>query len=140
MLRTIIHAPEGLWYCHHRQAVRICLHSLYLPALTPDSVPGQVFHCSVIPSLYTGSIGMLTDYPSAAPPSQRDHLRPRLTLIRLTLIRKPWSYGVRVSRPHYRYLCLHFLFQSLQQALRPTFDATGMLSYRSAFRRILQLR
>ena len=37
-------------------------------------------------------------------------LRTRLTLIRLALIRKPWSFGVRVSRPHYRYLCLHFLF------------------------------
>ena len=41
-------------------------------------------------------------------------LRPRLTLIRLTLIRKPGSFGVRVSRPHYRYLYLHLLFQSLQ--------------------------
>ena len=37
-------------------------------------------------------------------------LRTRLTLIRLALIRKPWSFGVRVSRPHYRYLCLHLLF------------------------------
>ena len=44
-------------------------------------------------------------------------LRTRLTLIRLALIRKPWSFGVRVSRPHYRYLCLHLLFQALQHAL-----------------------
>lgn len=44
-------------------------------------------------------------------------LRTRLTLIRLALIRKPWSFGVRVSRPHYRYLCLHLLFQALQQPL-----------------------
>jgi hypothetical protein len=50
-------------------------------------------------------------------------LRPRLTLIRLALIRKPWSSGVRVSHPHYRYLCLHLLFQTLQHALRHTFDA-----------------
>ena len=41
-------------------------------------------------------------------------LRTRLTLIRLALIRKPWSFGVRVSRPHYRYLCLHLLFPALQ--------------------------
>ena len=41
-------------------------------------------------------------------------LRSRLTLIRLALIRKPGSFGVRVSRPHYRYLYLHLLFQSLQ--------------------------
>lgn len=44
-------------------------------------------------------------------------LRTRLTLIRLALIRKPWSFGVRVSRPHYRYLCLHLLFPALQRAL-----------------------
>ena len=43
-------------------------------------------------------------------------LRSRLTLIRLALIRKPWSFGVRVSRPHYRYLCLHLLFQPLQRS------------------------
>ena len=40
----------------------------------------------------------------------RLRLRSRLTLIRLSLIRNPWSFGVRVSRPHYRYLCLHLLF------------------------------
>jgi hypothetical protein len=129
MIRIIIHAPEGLWYYHPRQAVRICLHSLYLPALTPDSVPGQTFHCSVVPSLPEGSIGMLTDCPSAAPPSQRAHLRPRLTLIRLTLIRKPQSYGVPVSHRHYRYLCLHLLFHALHHASQHSFVAHGMLPY-----------
>lgn len=49
--------------------------------------------------------------------SLRIGLRTRLTLIRLALIRKPWSFGVRVSRPHYRYLCLHLLFQALQHPL-----------------------
>ena len=61
--------------------------------------------------------------------SFRINLRARLTLIRLTLIRKPWSFGVRVSHPHYRYLCLHLLFQSLQQTFRYIFAATGMLPY-----------
>ena len=61
--------------------------------------------------------------------SFRINLRARLTLIRLTLIRKPWSFGVRVSHPHYRYLCLHLLFQSLQHSLRNIFAATGMLPY-----------
>ena len=41
-------------------------------------------------------------------------LRSRLTLIRLALIRKPWSYGGQVSRLPYRYLYLHLLFQTLQ--------------------------
>ena len=55
--------------------------------------------------------------------ASRLRLRPRLTLIRLTLFRKPWVFGVRVSRPHYRYLCLHLLFQPLQQTSRSTFSA-----------------
>lgn len=58
-------------------------------------------------------------------------LRPRLTLIRLTLIRKPWSFGVRVSRPHYRYLYLHLLFQKLQHPSPGTFNVVGMLPYQS---------
>ena len=66
------------------------------------------------------------DYPF------RVRLRTRLTLIRLALIRKPWSFGERVSRPLYRYLCLHFLFQPLQHSLRYTFGATGMLPYHSS--------
>ena len=59
----------------------------------------------------------------------RLRLRTRLTLIRLALIRKPWSFGVQVSHLHYRYLCLHLLFQPLQHSLRYIFDATGMLPY-----------
>ena len=61
--------------------------------------------------------------PSSIGISFRINLRARLTLIRLALIRNPWSFGVRVSHPHYRYLCLHLLFRTLQHALRHTFDA-----------------
>ena len=50
-------------------------------------------------------------------------LRSRLTLIRLTLIRKPQSSGDRVSHPVYRYLYLHLLFQPLQSISRYAFDA-----------------
>ena len=49
-------------------------------------------------------------------------LRPRLTLIRLALIRNPWSSGGRVSRPPYRYLYLHLLFRCLQNGSRHAFD------------------
>jgi hypothetical protein len=52
-------------------------------------------------------------------------LRPRLTLIRLALIRKPWSCGVRVSHPDCRYSCLHLLFPPLQQRSRAAFHAGG---------------
>ncbi len=48
-------------------------------------------------------------------------LRSRLTLIRLALIRNPWSCGGEVSRLPYRYLYLHLLFRRLQQGSRPTF-------------------
>ena len=57
-------------------------------------------------------------------------LRSRLTLIRLALIRKPWSSGEGVSRPLYRYLYLHLLFRKLQHASLHTFVAVGMLPYR----------
>ena len=49
----------------------------------------------------------------------RLNLRPRLTLIRLALIRNPQSSGGRVSRPPYRYSFLHLLFQHLQSGSSP---------------------
>ena len=58
-------------------------------------------------------------------------LRSRLTLIRLALIRKPWSYGEGVSRPLYRYLYLHLLFRNLQHGSRHIFTDGGMLPYQS---------
>ena len=56
-------------------------------------------------------------------------LRSRLTLIRLALIRNPWSFGEEVSHPLYRYLCLHLLFQKLHNTSRYCFSAVGMLPY-----------
>ena len=53
----------------------------------------------------------------------RVSLRARLTPGRLTSPGKPWAFGVRVSRPHCRYLCLHFLFRTLQPASQLTFGA-----------------
>ena len=50
-------------------------------------------------------------------------LRTRLTLNRLTLFRKPWSFGERESHPLYRYLYLHLLFHTLQRGSRPAFNA-----------------
>ena len=51
------------------------------------------------------------------------NLRTRLTLNRLTLFRKPWSFGERESHPLYRYLYLHLLFRTLQSTSRYAFDA-----------------
>ena len=54
----------------------------------------------------------------------RPRLRGRLTLRGLTLRRNPWTFGVRVSRPHCRYSCQHSHFRYLQQTSRFTF--TGL--------------
>ena len=75
-----------------------------------------------------GSNGMFT--VSSIGLAIRLSLRSRLTLIRLALIRKPWSYGEGVSRPLYRYLYLHLLFHALQHGSRRAFHAHGMLPYR----------
>ena len=126
LIRVIIRLSEDSRYYQVRHSERICLLKIYLHPSTYYSVSTQTFHTSSTPSQLSRymNINMLSiDYPL------RVRLRPRLTLIRLTLIRKPWSFGVRVSHPHYRYLCLHLLFQPLQHALQHTFNATGMLPY-----------
>ena len=83
-----------------------------------------------LPVAAESSAGMLTG--SSIGSSLRMPLRSRLTLIRLALIRKPWSSGEGVSRPLYRYLYLHLLFQWLQTGSTPSFFASGMLPYRLA--------
>ena len=45
----------------------------------------------------------------------RPRLRGRLTLLRLTLSRNPWTFGDRVSHPVYRYSCQHSHFRSLHR-------------------------
>jgi hypothetical protein len=62
---------------------------------------------------------MLTPFPSATAFALA--LGARLTLRGLTLRRNPWTFGVRVSHPHYRYSCQHSHFRSLQRGSRPPF-------------------
>ena len=50
----------------------------------------------------------------ACPP----RLRGRLTLLRLTLSRNPWSFGEGVSHSLYRYSCQHSHFRYLQDVSR----------------------
>jgi hypothetical protein len=69
----------------------------------------------------------------------RVHLRIRLNLIRLTLIRNPWSFGDRIFHPINRYLCLHFLFYTLQRTLRFAFAASRMLPYHKSTASVLCL-
>lgn len=102
----------GLWIClqsststtFNRLFRQTAALSLLRPRITPN-----------------GSNGILT--VSAIGIAVRLNLRTRLTLIRLALIRKPWSFGEGVSRPLYRYLYLHLLFHTLQNTSRYAFDA-----------------
>src|SRR5690606_32203622 len=48
----------------------------------------------------------------------RPRLRGRLTLLRLTLSRNPWTFGEGVSHPLYRYSCQHSHFRYLQKPSR----------------------
>ncbi len=48
----------------------------------------------------------------------RPRLRGRLTLLRLTLSRNPWTFGEGVSHPLYRYSCQHSHFRYLQEPSR----------------------
>jgi hypothetical protein len=73
----------------------------------------HIAHAASTEILIRSSIGL----------AARLNLRSRLTLIRLALIRNPESFGVGVSRPHYRYLFLHLLFRTLQHGLSHTFAA-----------------
>ena len=67
----------------------------------------------------------------ACPP----RLRGRLTLLRLTLSRNPWSFGERVSHPLYRYSCQHSHFRYLQE---PSRVSLHRLTERSATAHILR--
>ncbi len=48
----------------------------------------------------------------------RPRLRGRLTLLRLTLSRNPWTFGEGVSHSLYRYSCQHSHFRYLQKPSR----------------------
>ena len=108
-------------YYQVRLLLRICLEqsaSTPFNGLFRQSAALSRLRLHVTP---TGSTGILTG--SAIGLAVRLSLRTRLTLIRLALIRKPWSFGGGGSRPPYRYSYLHLLFHTLQQSSRFTFDA-----------------
>ena len=74
---------------------------------------------SLSPSEWYGNVG-----PFSISYAFRPRLRDRLTLSGLTLLRKPWVFGGRVSRPSSRYLCRHdhfrFVHRLLSRRLQPT--------------------
>ena len=105
-------APGGSPYCRC-SAPRVDLPAHGIP--TAFNVRPSVRGCVTSPSPRRFSCGYRNLYRLSIGCALRLLLRPRLTLIRLALIRNPWSFGGRVSRPPYRYLYLHLLFRDLQR-------------------------
>ncbi len=128
MITRAIRSPEGSRYCQVRLGPRASLRTSTPTPFNPLFrqgaavsllLPGFSRHASDV-ILNVSSFGL----------ALRLILRPRLTLIRLALIRKPRSSGGWVSRPPYRYLYLHLLSRALQHGSPHTFKARAMLPYR----------
>ena len=108
---------------HRTVAPRLC-RRICLPASAPNRFNALFRQRAGVPLLRhpvapeTGG-RIFTALPSGF--ASRLALRSRLTLIRLALIRNPWPFGGRVSRPPYRYLFLHLLFRCLQCRSRDAF-------------------
>ncbi len=77
--------------------------------------------CVTPPSPHRSRRGLRILYRMSIGCASRLPLRPRLTLIRLALIRNPWSFGGGGSRPPCRYLFLHLLFRGLHPPSRDGF-------------------
>ena len=126
-IRPAVRSPEGSRYCQVRDRTADLPTALpYTLQRTFPSVRGAF----TSPSLLRFHAGCWNVDQLSIGLALRLILRSRLTLNRLSLFRKPWSSGVGVFHPHYRYLCLHLLFRKLQPCSRTTFGAVGMLPYR----------
>ena len=126
MVTTAVRSPGGPRYYHlQNQPADLPTGLSYRLQRTYPSVRGSV----TSPSLLRITAGCWNINQLSIGFAFRLILRTRLTLNRLSLFRKPWSFGGRVSHPPYRYLCLHLLFHPLQHASRHIFDANGMLPY-----------
>ncbi len=129
MFPAAVRSPGGSRYC------RVSAPPADLPAgRLPTRFNALFRQCAGVPLLRLriaplAGDGMLTVCPSGK--ASRPSLRPRLTLIRLALIRNPWPSGGRVSRPPCRYSYLHLLFRTLQDPSRDPFAGGGMLPYRA---------
>ena len=120
LLTTAVRSPGGPRYYQVRQQdADLPAPLAYTLQRTFPSVRGS----STSPSLPRFRIGCWNVDQLSIGFALRLILRPRLTLNRLSLFRKPWSSGEGVSHPLYRYLCLHLLFRPLQLASRRTFRA-----------------
>ena len=121
LITHAIRLPEGARYFQVRLRRWICL-----PPSAPTPFNALFRQCAMLSLLRPRfslrvSTGILTG--SVIRLALRLTLSPRLTLIRLALIRNPEFCGEGVSRPLYRYLYLHLLFRTLQHGSRHAFNA-----------------
>ena len=119
MVTTAVGLPGGSPYCPV-SALRGDLPPRCIPTRF-NALFRQRAGVSLLRLHITGVAGLRNLNRMSIGSASRLPLRPRLTLIRLALIRNPWSSGVGVSRPHCRYLFLHLLFRNLQRGSRPAF-------------------
>ena len=113
--------PGGSPYSQVRLSGWICL-----PRSTPTPFNRLFRQAAALPLLRlhiapAASDGILT--VSSIGCGVRLLLRPRLTLDRLALSSKPWSFGGGASHPPCRYLFLHLPFRTLQSGSPRAFDA-----------------
>ena len=119
MVTTAVTSPGGPVYCP------VSAHPADLPAGRIPTRFNALFRqragVSLLRLHITGVAGLRNLNRMSIGYASRLPLRPRLTLIRLALIRNPWSFGEGVSRPLCRYLFLHLLFRGLQRGSRHAF-------------------
>ena len=102
MIRTALRSAEAPRYFHlQEQAADLPTALPYKLQRTYPSVRGS----STSPSLLRIFSGCWNINQLSIGFAFRLILRPRLTLNRLSLFRKPWSSGEKVSHLLYRYLC-----------------------------------
>ena len=119
MVTTAVRSPGGSRYCPVSASV-VYFTATDIPTRF-NALFRQCAGVSLLRLRIAGHKGQRNLYRLSIGGASRLALRSRLTLIRLALIRNPWSSGGRVSRPPCRYLFLHLLFRFLQHGSRHTF-------------------
>ena len=120
MVTTAVRSPGGSRYCPVSASV-VYFTATDIPTRF-NALFRQCAGVSLLRLRIAGHKGQRNLYRLSIGGASRLALRSRLTLIRLALIRNPWSSGGRVSRPPCRYLFLHLLFRFLQHGSRHAFD------------------
>lgn len=112
---------------------RVLSSALVCSTSPPVSVSGTVYKWELFPGTaslpnQSDKVGQHTRSVTTHRPTNinvvpidyafRPRLRGRLTLLRLTLSRNPWTFGEGVSHPLYRYSCQHSHFRYLHRSSR----------------------